>query len=400
MSGEALHHAIVTPASKSNFVSINQKEAADKIVYAKQFYGTIPEESGLRVPIYSAAEYEYALHEQPFTSVIQSQPASSAIRGGEKDVYFDEAAFVRDFQKLYDAAMPATTRGKTRMTVNSTPYGKGGLFSELATNREKYPEWSVHIVPWWECSIMSVNVSDSTALAPAMDTQERVREYGTENIKTIYRNMGLEAFQQEYECNFTDESASYYPWDLVIANINDDLNDQRYHPETSYNIGIDIAKSVDKTVVTVSTLNEDTDTLEIQKLFETQDDYEDQYKFFCQLIDDIKPSRVTVDATGVGAVIAGRLKGHYGGIIEEVIFTRQNKEVWATKFKGDLQMGRIRYPRKRELLQEIHAIERLKSEAGNYIFHAKQGEHDDYFWSAVLSCYGEGRSAPNISFAW
>jgi hypothetical protein len=77
-----------------------------------------------------------------------------------------------------------------------------------------------------------------------------------------------------------------------------------------------------------------------------------------------------------------------------------NKEKWATAFKQDMQMNRVRYPRKRELLSEIHDIERKKSEAGNYIFKAREGKHDDYYWSAMLSLYGEGRVPPVIGFAW
>jgi phage FluMu gp28-like protein len=109
---------------------------------------------------------------------------------------------------------------------------------------------------------------------------------------------------------------------------------------------------------------------------------------------------VTIDATGVGAVIAERLRDKFGGTIEPVVFTLQNKEVWSTKFKGDLQSGLVRFPRKRELLQEVHNIERKKSEAGNYLYRAKDNGHDDYYWATVLSLYGEGRTTPRIGFAW
>jgi hypothetical protein len=65
-----------------------------------------------------------------------------------------------------------------------------------------------------------------------------------------------------------------------------------------------------------------------------------------------------------------------------------------------MQMGKVRFPRKRELLAEIHAIERKKTEAGNYQFKARSDGHDDYFWSAMLAIYGMGRKAPAINFAW
>ena len=49
---------------------------------------------------------------------------------------------------------------------------------------------------------------------------------------------------------------------------------------------------------------------------------------------------------------------------------------------------------------EIHAIERKKTEAGNYQFKARSDGHDHYFWSAMLAIYGMGRKAPAINFAW
>jgi phage FluMu gp28-like protein len=400
ISGEGLHRVITTGGKKVNYVSINQKEASDKIVYAKQFYHSIPVESGFRVPIYTNAEFEFSVHDHPNTSYMVSQPASSAIRGGEKDVYFDEFAFIRDAQKLYDAAMPATTRGNSRFALVSTPLGQSGLFFDIASDRIKYPEFTIHIVPWWECSIMSMDVAESTAIAKDYDTDQRVAKWGTPSIRAIFNGMDLAAFQQEYECSFADESVNFYPWGTIVNCVDDTLNQMVLPAGLQYNLGIDIAKKIDKTVVTVSSSDEESGIKTIHKTFETQDSYEAQSLFFEKMITDLNPSRVTIDATGVGAVIAERLTSKYGGKIESVVFGMQNKEKWATSFKGDMQMGRVRFPRNRSLLGEIHSVERKKSEAGNYIFKARDGQHDDYFWSAMLSLYGEGRQAPRIQFAW
>ena len=401
IANECLHTITTVPNKKVNIVSINQKEASDKVDYAKATYHSIPVESGFKPPIYTSAEFEFSLHMPPYTSYIVSQPSSSAIRGGEKDIYLDEAAFIRDANKLYEAAIPATTRGNSRMTVVSTPLGQSGLFFDIAKDRNKYPEYSVHIVPWWECSIMSIDVLESIALAPDFDTETRVRRWGTPSIQSIYNSMDMDAFQQEYECSFADESVSYFPWELITSCVDDTLkNNDPWKPGVQYSLGIDIARKVDKTVVVVSSVDEDTGVRTLHRLWESQDTYEEQAQTFESLIESIKPVRVTIDATGVGAVIAERLRTKYGGIVEPVVFTLQNKEIWATKFKGDLQSNLIRMPRNRSLLQEIHGLERKKSEAGNYLYRAKDNGHDDYLWSTVLSLYGEGRTTPRIGFAW
>lgn len=379
---------------------MNQKEASGKIVYAKNFYHSIPEAIRKQAPVFRDAEFEFSLHNSPDTSALVSQPASSAIRGGEKDVYLDEFAFIPKSQELFDAAMPATTRGNSRMTIVSTPLGQSGLFFDIANDRHRFPEFTVHIVPWWECSIMSIDVAESTAIARDYDTPTRVEKWGTPSIRQIFNSMDIDSFQQEYECSFADESVSFYPWSTITDCVSDELSNFEYVPGLPYNIGIDIAKKIDKTVVTVSYTDEETGHANIVKTFEMRQNYEDQYDEMDKLIEKIKPQRVSVDATGVGAMIAEKLVGKYGGIVEPIVFTRELKESWATSFKRDLQMKAVSYPRKRELLEEIHTIERKKSEAGNYIFKSREGKHDDYFWSAVLSLYGRGRIAPSIGFAW
>jgi phage FluMu gp28-like protein len=400
IAGEGLHRIFTNPGKTVNYVSINQKEAAGKIVYAKNFYHSIPEAIRREAPVFRDAEFEFSLHTSPDTSTLVSQPASSAIRGGEKDVYLDEFAFIPKSQELFDAAMPATTRGNSRMTLVSTPLGQSGLFFDIANDRVRYPEFTLHTVPWWECSIMSTDVWESTALAHGYDTDQRVLRWGTPSIRAIFSSLDLEAFQQEYECSFADESVSYYPWGLIVSCVDDELGNNEYDPTLPYNIGIDIAKKVDKTVVTVSTTDEETGHQRIVKTFEMRSNYEDQYIEMDRLIDKIKPQRVSVDATGVGAMIAEKLVNKYGGMVEPIVFTRDQKETWATSFKRDLQMKAVSFPRKRELLDEIHTLERKKSEVGNYIFKAREGKHDDYYWSAMLSLYGQGRVAPTIGFAW
>lgn len=247
---------------------------------------------------------------------------------------------------------------------------------------------------------MSVDVAESTAIAKDYGTMERVEKWGTDSIRSIFLNMGLDAFQQEYECSFADETVSYYPWGTIISCVDDSLNQQLLPPGLQYNVGIDVGKKVDKTVVTVSSVDEDTEIQTVHKVFETRSDYATQVDAMKRVIKSLNPKRVSIDATGVGEVIAEALQTEFGGVVEKITFDVHNKQNWATSFKGDLQTNKVRFPRDRNMLKEIHAIERTKSEAGNYLFRARSGEHDDYYWSMMLSLYGRGRSAPLINFAW
>ena len=169
---------------------MNEKEAKGKILTAKSLYHSIPQELSeqsfngipLKPEIWNDAEDTLGFHRPPYTSLLVSQPASAAVRGGQKDIYFDEAAHIRDFAKLYQAALPAITRGESRITVVSTPMDMSGLFHEIIMDEEAYTEYSRHYIPWWESIAMckAELYEEAQAMAPTMTTEQRVNTIGTD----------------------------------------------------------------------------------------------------------------------------------------------------------------------------------------------------------------------------
>jgi phage FluMu gp28-like protein len=411
LSGEVVHKACVSEAYKANIISINQKEASDKIEIARNLYHSIPDEfkemqPSLKPILWTDADTEISFHRPPFTSVVISQPASSAVRGGRKDVYFDEFAHIRDAEKLYRAAMPAITRGNSRLTIISTPLGQSGLFYDIMTNTQAYPQYSRHSVPWWECSAMvrPELYEEALALAAAIEgSEERILKYGTDKMRIIYNQFGgdLIGFQTEYEASFADEATAYYTWDLIVNCTDNERAVWRewhpsYTPEGYISIGVDLAKERDQTVFTVVEHIEDTKKVLFTRA--TQDPYNEQFEYMSRLIEATKANRVTIDQTGVGQKFvedAKRLLPYTN--IEGVVFTNAKKEQWATTLKGDMQTGRVSWPNIGDLRRQIHGIRRTKTEANFYKF-AGQGIGDDYFWSLVLACYGQGRVPPRMSF--
>lgn len=419
IAAEALHKAATTPAYKANFVSINQTEAADKIQIARTLYHSIPDElknsePRLKPQLWADSEMELSFHLPPQVSELISQPASAAVRGGKKDIYFDEFAHVRDAKKLYQAALPAITRGDGRISIISTPLGQSGMFFDIMTRAEDYPEYSRHAIPWWECLIMcesSEHQVEAMARWGEVNTSERVKLWGSAKIKMILKSFGtdVQGFSTEYEATFVDELTSYYPWGLIV----DQVDDEEFknwgqagrvpvgwsEPVGDISIGVDLAKERDESVFTVvETIGEGDDAHKYPRyIYATQDPYEKQWETLEKLITRVKARRVTIDQTGVGNVFIERARNSkFSGVIEGVVFTNKNKEEWATRFKGDLQLGNVHLPRNSELLRQIHNIQRIKTEAGFYKFTGKP--RDDYFWSLCLALYGEGRSPARISF--
>lgn len=410
IGGEVVHKAAVTPAYKANIVSINQKEAADKITIAGNLYHSIPDEFTetdpvLKPVLWTNSNDEISFHRPPITSSIISQPASAAVRGGRKDVYFDEFAHIRDAVKLYRAAMPAITRGDSRLTIISTPLGQSGLFYDIASNVQAYPEYSRHAVPWWECSAMVKPelYAEALALAAAVEgSEERVLKYGTDKLHIIYNGFGgdLIGFQTEYEATFADEATAYFTWDLIVNCTDNELPVLRewnsgYEAQGYISIGVDLAKERDQTVFTVVEHNED-GTKKVLFTRATQEDYSDQFEYLTNLVKATKASRVTIDQTGVGQKFVEDAKRLITGTnIEGVVFTNAKKERWATTFKGAMQTGSVSWPNIQDLRRQIHDIKRTKTEANFYKF---AGKADDYFWSLMLALYGEGRVAARMSF--
>jgi phage FluMu gp28-like protein len=407
IAAEGLYKAATTPSYKANYISINQKEAKDKLDIARSLYHSIPDhlqDSGWKPQLWNDSEETLGFHAPPNTSLLISQPASAAVRGGKKDIYFDEAAHIRDFKKLYQAALPAIIRGEGRITVVSTPMDESGLFYDLATDTASFREYSRHVVPWWEAATMVKPgfIAEAIAEAPVMTTWDRVHKYGSDKLLTVFGSAGddMMAFQTEFECTFVDELEAYYPWDLIVGQSDEQLElfkgeiPRSWQPTGQLSLGVDLAKERDQSVFILVESIEQEDEVHryVRWLKATQEPYKDQWEYLDRVIKMVRPSRISIDKTGVGNMLVEQLNHHSG--IEGVIFNQAKKEGWATKFKGDLQTGRVHYPAHSELMKQIHGIRRTKTENGLYKF---SGKKDDYFWALMLALYGEGRGPVRFS---
>lgn len=367
-------------------------------------YSSIPaafDKLGFKPIKYKNAEDVLAFHMPPYTSTIMSKPGTSAIRGGKKDMYYDEAAFIEKFPKLYQAGLPAITRGQGRVTVISTPFGETGLYHELWNEND----WSHHKVPWWESRFMVKGgnydaVAEACAYAPEMDTISRVDRFGSGKLQDIlHRGLrdDLIAFQTEYECMFVDEAESYYTLELINTGVDKKLPiwktfPENYEPKGDISIGVDLAKERDSTVFTVVEHSEEDDrpVKKVIYVYSTQVDYAEQFVLLKHLAKAARARRVSIDATGPGQMFYERAQREGFGpevMVEGISFTNAKKETWATQFKGELQSETVKYPNHSELLNQIHGIKRTKTTSNFFRF---AGTKDDYFWSLMLGLYGEG----------
>ncbi len=372
-------------------------------------WASIPKEMeqfGLKPIKYQDSKDTIGFHYPPHTSRVMSRPGTSAIRGGKKDMYYDEAAYIENFPTLFQAGLPAITRGEGRITVVSTPVGESGLYYDLW--REK--SWSHHAVPWWESRYMVRGaetaadpyepVNEAIAFAPDMTTEQRIYRFGSQKLIDIFETALRRdeiAFQTEYECQFVDELESYFPSDLIKARIDKAWPVWRNYPDTyaptgDISIGVDLAKERDSTVFSVIEHTEVNGVPHKRVIFvwATQQDYDDQFYSLGRLIKATGARRVSIDKTGPGAIFYERADKEGFGVpvaVEGITFTNAIKEGWATKFKADLQEGNVTLPEHATLIDQIHGIKRTRTASNLFKF---AGDKDDYFWSTMLGVYGEG----------
>lgn len=303
ISAETVHSACVKRNYNANIVSTTQDEAADKLENGNLLYSSIPDDddlknyglTGFKPTRWKQAAEELAFHEPPNTSSIVSKPGTSAIRGGKKDMYYDEAAFIKEFPKLWQAGLPAILRGSGRVTVVSTPYGQSGLYYELWNEKG----WSRHLIPWWHSRFMVKGgteeaVMEAIAFAPDLSTEERLDRFASDKLLTLYR-VGLRgdivAFKTEFECQFIDELEAYYPYGTLMECVNDEQIWKNWHSgyqtENMLTIGVDLAKKRDQSVVSVvEHLPEGRKKL--LYIDAMNDDYTEQFKMLQRLAQDRK----------------------------------------------------------------------------------------------------------------
>ena len=86
-------------ATNCDIVSVNLEEAQGKITYIRNLWETLP--TRWRHPIYPDNTTSIGFHGRGNRqSVIRSKAASSGVRGGRKDIVFDEAHHLPNFKEI------------------------------------------------------------------------------------------------------------------------------------------------------------------------------------------------------------------------------------------------------------------------------------------------------------
>lgn len=198
---EALHEALLYNDVLTGFISVDQREAQEKILYALKLYDGLPDVIKQFVPLVAQNREELQLGEENRPSRVASYPATSGMRGRRMSVVLDEVDFYRDGGKdMYRAAVTRVMRGSMlRITLGSTCWGQDTELDRLMrmVNDDGSPDpdvvQSIARYPW-----------------PVVEDTEQL-----EGIELARKTLDDADFVEEYECVRGANALDPFPAELI-----------------------------------------------------------------------------------------------------------------------------------------------------------------------------------------
>lgn len=298
----------------------------------------------------------------------------TTVMGFDADrVIIDEAGVfpTSEGHQIYEATMGSLGAKDGGMQLSGMPYGRIKFFYD------KYQEallrknnFSIHTIPWTE----RANIDPK---------YKRAIEEQKQYLSPIQ-------FSQTYECVFTDENVVLFPYELLENCINEDIRlisgEIAYGSRNPVFLGIDFARKVDKTSI-IGVEKYEKDRYRIFLMKDTRETYDRQIEIIKKLNINTEPQAIYIDESGPGVPMLDLLKKEIGEKIKGIPFDAQHKERLMLDLRNLLMDKKIELPNHRELLDELHSIEKSVTDLGNvrYIAPHEEGGHADKAFALALA---------------
>jgi len=424
----------------SIFISINQEEANEKIAYSRALYESLPNSIRKKCVVDNKHSLEFEASNGNLSSrtrIISYAQREPRGKGGNVDVYLDEAAHYTWGEQIYVAAVPIITRGTGTLTIGSSPLGKKGIHYDIIAKDAYKRIYSYHEIFWWQCIdfVKKGKFREANRTAVGLSTEQRVAAYGSEKIIGIFISMDLEQFQQEYELLHIDESVSFFPIDLINKCVYEILIDDIFSQEDDYSEKLtfpivekypeidfrfyenldDLALAVNSGKVSFQNLYSGYDVgrkknagefsiieevrvqgrqpLQIVRHLQTFQNKKFKYQknYLKRALDMFGRLKMKIDSGGMGEDMSEEL-ADYSWRVEPIHFTNDWKEEVCADFRIRLEESLMALPNRKDVKNQIHSIKRKVTESGRFIFDAEKNKnhHGDIYWSiAMASSFGE-----------
>lgn len=273
------------------------------------------------------------------------------------DVVFDEFAEMNP--QIWTAIIqPIIRENKGSVTFIFTPKGMNHAWRLVQLALENPEEWLV----------MIKGVNDTNI-------------FSKEDLLEIQRNTPQDLFEQEYHCKFIEGAGQFF------KRISQNLIEERegVEPNHRYQMGVDLAKYQDYTVITIIDLN--TFNVLKQERF-NQIDWNLQKSKIEMLYHKYGRPQIWIDSTGVGSPIYDDLINR-GMNVQPYTFTEKSRTDLLMNLCLLLEQDKIKIPDSEILKAELQSFHyELRGETGKTKITVPEGLHDDTVFSLALACWG------------
>jgi phage FluMu gp28-like protein len=366
-----------------------------------------------------------------------SNPKFFRGKGGDADA--DEFAFHADQRGLFKAMHATAMVWGHQLRLWSTHNGEGSFFNRMcrAAAKEQGREGAGALGSNDDDARSPLLPSPATPRMQAFRVSildaveqglvERIKGLSTPNPTA--RREWLEelrascpdedAWREEYLCEASSEQSALLNYDMISACETPDdpaeIDSRAWlvarktefaaRPTTYYPLapapmyaGFDVGRKRDRSVLWVLVkLGDVYHTRRVRVMEDTP--FSTQEDVLHDLLRDPAVKRLCVDATGIGAMLAERLKQRWHSRVEPVQFTSASKAEIAMPLVRLFQDRLIRIPADPAIREDLHKVRRVVTASGNVRLDAPrdEGGHADRFWALALAHHAADH-APARSF--
>lgn len=277
------------------------------------------------------------------------------------DVVFDEYSEIKE--EMWTAVIqPILRENKGTATFIFTPKGKNHSWKLIQMAKENPEEWYYQIH----------GVQDTNVFTP-------------EELDEIKRNTPQALYAQEYECEFVEGAGQFFR--RINENTYD--KDKTLPEEGDFQLGVDLAKYQDWTVITPFNLNY---FIAYPQDRFNQVDWNLQKAKVEASARRFNDALIWPDSTGIGDPVVEDLKARglrIGGDEGKGFkFTETSRQNLLNNLAILLEQDKIKIPNDEGLITELEAFRYTLTEQGKIKVTVPDGMHDDRVMSLALSVWG------------
>lgn len=324
-------------------------------------------------------------------SVIHGRSSSKPqfIRGKKAHrIKLDEAGFVPD-ETVNGVIEPMLADYDGGWDKVGTPYAKNHFYETFTMGRS----------PTWKDEYASYHFT-------SYDNPHISRRY----IQRMERRYGRDSwvFRTEYLAEFLDALTAVFGWEEILSNVDatinpllirdmgDDPDPVQGVPHHQYAIGVDLARTMDYTVIA----GLDVTTQPWQLVYFDRF----QRRPWAYVFDRIRAVQEAlngaiplIDQTGVGDVVV-EMVADTGA--EGIKFNIENKTEMIIDYQKAIQAGEVVYPHIHSLVQEMKYYEMTPTKSGRVHLEAQKGYHDDTITAVGLAIRSAKYNTLPADWSW